>query len=277
MKIIDCIQGSPFWFDVRRGIPSASNFDRIITAKTMKPSAQQDDYVAELIAELSGLTPPWIREEGGIPNAAMKNGTNYEPEARRFYEFSRNVEVQQVGFCVHDCGHYGCSPDGLIGEDGGLELKCPLLKTQARYLIDGGLPSDYRAQVHGALLVTGREWWDFMSYAPGLEPLIIRVVPDEFTEALAAALDKFWDRYQECLHKLHPEVAADREAVTEWLTLMGEAPSWEALNDSLPQLAVLSPRAKRQVWNTLKEAAARDGLAFDFEAKRFLPRPSATF
>lgn len=189
-----CLQYSDEWWNLRRGIPTASSFDRILTAKTMKPSSQQADYIAELIADLANPDPAFTAHQPQTRD--MANGTNMEPEARRWYSMATDQDVQQVGFVVSACGRFGCSPDGLIGETGGLELKCPTLKTQVRYLQSGELPAEYRAQVHGCLIVTGREWWDFASYAPGLKPLLVRVVPDEFTEALRRELERFHERYQ---------------------------------------------------------------------------------
>ncbi len=197
MKIIECQQGSIQWFEARRGIPTASNFDRIITPKTGKLSAAADDYICELLGEQYGtgfVAEPFMTD-------AMRNGVLTEAEARKWYEMETDIDVQQVGFCLSDCGRFGCSPDGLVGE-GGLELKCPAAKTQVSYLLDGDLPNAYRPQVHGALIVTGAPWWDFLSYARGLPPLRVRVTPDKFTEALKSALDQFLDRLQAARERL---------------------------------------------------------------------------
>ncbi len=166
-------------------------------------SAQARKYACELIADASELIPPYFSGRGGpVRNSEMQYGVDTEPEARRWYALERDTDVKQVGFCLSDDLRFGCSPDGLVGEDGGLELKCPLLKTHAEYLDDGGLPLEYVPQVHGSLIVTGRKWWDFMSYAPGLKPLLIRVFPDDFTEALRKCLDRFWTEYIQLIDKL---------------------------------------------------------------------------
>ena len=199
MKIIDCIQGSPEWFEAHRGIPTASNFDRILTAKTMKLSAQADKFIAELIGQI--FTIGSIEPKGYI-SRPMQDGILMEPEARRWYEFERNCEVRQVGMCLTDDGHFGASPDALVGEDGALELKCPLAATHVQYLLDGVLPSEYAAQVHGELIVTGREYVDFVSYCPGLPGFIVRQTPNAYTESLRKALDEFWTRYQVTLAKV---------------------------------------------------------------------------
>lgn len=196
MKINHCIQGGTEWWEFHRGLATASSFDRIITPKKMELSAQADDLIAELISHrfIEGSIAPT-----GYISPAMVNGIELEPEARRWYEFENDCEVQQVGICITDDGRFGASPDALVGGDGGLELKCPLPKTHVKYLLAGTLPDEYRCQVHGELFVTGRAWFDFVSYCPGLPPFCIRVVPDEFTKRLAVVLDLFWDKYERAL------------------------------------------------------------------------------
>ncbi len=134
----------------------------------------------------------------------MAAGSATEPEARAFYELEAGADVLEVGACLSDCERWSCSPDGLVGDDGGLELKCVQPKTQAKYLLDDGasLLADYRTQVHGCLLVTGRKWWHLMSYCAGLNPVLIRITEDAYTAALRKALDEFWDKYQSALKKL---------------------------------------------------------------------------
>ena len=196
----DCIQLSPAWFELRRGIPTACNFDRILTPKTMKLAAAADDFICELIAERFHLGP--IHDLGPSPSKAMLHGTNTEPEARRFYAMDSGLEVQQAGFCTTDDGRFGCSPDGLVGAEGLLELKCPLGKTHVGYLLAGELPSEYRAQCHGQLIVCGRQWLDFLSYVPGLPPFKVRVVPDDFTRALMVALEQFHERLEKAIQRI---------------------------------------------------------------------------
>jgi hypothetical protein len=199
MRIISCEQGSDIWWEARRGVPTASRFNRILTPKG-KLSAQADGLICDLIGELLSLIPP-----EGIENAttrAMRWGVETESEARAWYSLERGVDVQQVGFCISDDGKTGCSPDGLIGEDGGIEIKCPQAGTHVAYLLDGGLPADYAPQVHGSLITTGRKYWEFLSYSVGLPPLLIRVIPDDYTDALRKALDAFHTRYMEALDRI---------------------------------------------------------------------------
>lgn len=190
MNIIDHEQGTEEWLAARRGVPTASRFDRIITAKTGKVSAQASAYIAELIAQTI------IEPEPMEPTEAMQHGIETEAAARAWYEFETGQAVQQVGLCMDDGGRFGASPDGLIEPEGGLEIKCPQPATHTGYLLAKGLPDKYKPQVHGSLVVTGRAWWDFVSYCPGLPPLLVRVERDEYTAKVAEALDVFWGAYQ---------------------------------------------------------------------------------
>ena len=187
MRIIDCEQGSPEWFSARLGVPSASEFDSIITPKKGELAAAHETYIDRLIDEAIRVDAK--RKFQG--NADTDRGHELEPEARELYAFMRDVEPQTVGFVLRDDGAAGCSPDALIGKVGGLEIKCPDGPQHVGYLRAGALPDKYKPQVHGNLLITGRDWWDFMSYCPGHKPLIVRVVPDEFTQKLAKHLDFF--------------------------------------------------------------------------------------
>lgn len=204
MIIHECKQYSAEWWKVRRGLPTSSEASRIITPKKAELSGQVDSYACDLIAEKFDA---YYGQQEEYVSAAMKNGTIKEPESRRFYEFQRDVEVTEVGFVTTDDGRFGCSPDSLVGSSGGLELKNPAVATHVRYLLDGGLPAQYKPQVHWCLVVTGREWWDFCSYSGGLPPVLVRVTPDDYTEKLRECMEAFWTRYQELLAK----VMAQRE------------------------------------------------------------------
>lgn len=186
-------QYTPEWDAVRRGKATASGASKIVTPAKGELSKQYVDYAYELVADLYDLGYG-MRED--YVNAAMKNGIIKEPESRRWYEFQANCDVLEVGFCETDDHRFGCSPDGLVGEEGGLELKSPTLKVHARYLDEGVLPLEYKPQVHWSLVVTGRAWWDFMSYAPPLPPLRVRVEPDEYTKQVADCMEKFWVEFE---------------------------------------------------------------------------------
>ncbi len=186
MKTFDCIQGTEEWHALRCGIPTASNFDKIITPQGAA-SKQREKYLWRLAGEgITGI------QELGYKSAAMEVGSEREQEARETYELITGIEVVQVGFCMPRGIRCGASPDGLVGKDGEIEIKCPLIATHVSYLLKNKLPNDYIPQVQGQMFVTGRKWCDFMSYFPGLRPLIIRIYPDpEFQKKLKDELKQF--------------------------------------------------------------------------------------
>ncbi|MDO9530370.1 MAG: YqaJ viral recombinase family protein [Syntrophales bacterium] len=184
---IDCEQLSPEWFLEKVGKPSAGSFDKIVTSKG-EPSKQREKY----LYQLAGETIAGMKTET-YSNEAMKRGIELEAEARDLFMMITDLEVTQVGIIYPDAGKaYGCSPDGIIEDSAGLEIKCPLIHTHVDYLLRGILPTDYVQQVQGSMLVTGFNWWFFCSYFPGLPPLIIKVPRDGvFIEKLRTELEKF--------------------------------------------------------------------------------------
>lgn len=207
MRVYDYEQRSPEWYAIRRGLPTASEFGRIITPKKMEYAAGADTYINELIDEL--VRPDAAQVFNG--NRHTERGVILEPEARALYEFEREVTLQQVGFITDDAGTMGCSPDSLVqGDaegDGGLEVKCPDGPTHVKWMRTGGLPDDHKAQVHGNLILTGAPWWDFLSYCPGYDRILIRVRPDTFTENLAACLQRFVREYADAREQFFREAA----------------------------------------------------------------------
>ena len=185
MRIIPHEQRTEGWYEARRGVPTASNFSKLITS-TGKRAASADAYIDELVAEkITG-------ESKFIPTtAAMQHGIDTEPEARDLYSFLREVEVTEIGLCLHDSIDAGASPDGLVGDDGLLEVKCPQPHTMVKYLRENRLPPEYLAQVMGQLWICGRQWCDFLAYHDKMKPLLIRVERDEeFISALAEIVTK---------------------------------------------------------------------------------------
>ena len=183
MRIIECEQGSPEWLQARLGVPSASSYAKLITT-TGRSSAQADAYINQLVAERLTGEPTFFQVTD-----PMQRGMDLEPLARNAYEMETGNLGIQVGFLRHDTLQAGASPDGLIGENGGLEIKCPSGHTHVEYLRDSVLPTKYFQQVQGCLWISGRDWWDFMSYHPRMEPLIVRVFRDEqFIKALECAV-----------------------------------------------------------------------------------------
>lgn len=199
MKVICNKQYDAEWWKLHCGRPSASNFKKIITPAKGDFSKSAIEYCYELLAEL--YDPQYGVVEDYV-SAHMKNGSIMEPESRRFYKMETNCDVEEVGICESDCGRFICSPDSLVGDEGVLELKNPAYKTQIKYLHEGVLPDEHKVQCHGHILVCKRPWCDFMSYCNRLPPLLIRVVPDEFTVKLAQALEKFWKMYTELREKI---------------------------------------------------------------------------
>lgn len=185
MKVHEMEQGTHEWEQARLGIPTASQFNRIMTSKTMNPSSAQAKYRAELLAE-------WLLGQplDAASTAFMERGQTEEAEARRYYEFERDVEVQRVGFLSRDDGKVGGSPDGLVGLAGGLEIK--VLEAKNHVLAMLGEFDDYRHQVQGYLYLTGREWWDVLFYNGSLPSVIHRFERhEEYIEALSEELDAF--------------------------------------------------------------------------------------
>ena len=202
MIILDIEQGTDEWMRARAGIPSASNFSRILSP-TGKPSTQATDYADELAGELWHRSLGTFQPEGSHSTDWMDRGQRLEAEAREAFAFMNDVDVQQVGFCLHDSREFGCSPDGLVGDDSGLEIKCPKRKNHFITAKNRAMPAKYIPQVQGSMLVTGRSSWWFMSYYPGLPPAIISVERDEeFCAQLHELLQKFTRQVQNTMEKV---------------------------------------------------------------------------
>ena len=197
MPQIDCVQYSPEWREARRGIPTASQFSRIVKGDGSR-SKSRSAYLYECAAvRLTGIY------KDGYKSAAMQEGNDREELSRWIYAMEQEVIVDEVGFCVSECGRWGASPDGLIGEDGLLELKNPEAHTHIEYLLSGKLPTAYVQQVQGELLVTEREWADFCSYSPKLPLFILRVYRDDlFCDKLEAELVTFCEELDEICEKI---------------------------------------------------------------------------
>jgi hypothetical protein len=178
-------QGTVEWARARAGVITASCFDRMLTPAKLEISKSMRPYLCQLAGEAVLGAPAETYQ-----SAAMDRGQELEGEAREYYALVRGEEVEEAGLCYLDeARRVGCSPDGLVGEDGGLELKCPGVPKHIEYLLTGCCPPEYVHQVQGCLYVTGRPWWDFMSYYPGLPSLLVRVLPDpRWADALASVL-----------------------------------------------------------------------------------------
>jgi putative phage-type endonuclease len=155
-------QGTAEWLAQRCGKVTASKIADLMAKTKSGWASSRANYKAQLVAErLTG------RVAESYTNGAMQWGTQTEPEARRAYEFFVDRDVQEVGFVPHPTiGMAGASPDGLVGEDGLLELKCPLTATHIETLLGGTVPDKYRKQMMFQMACTGRQWCDFASYDP---------------------------------------------------------------------------------------------------------------
>lgn len=194
MKIIDCKQGSGEWLYARLGKPTASEFDELLTGEWKARTGKGvETYLYRKLAERVLGFPlhdasSWAMEQGAI----------MEGEAIPFFEGVYDVEIQRVGFITTDDGRIGCSPDGLIGDDNGIEVKCPQPQTHLKYLLEGIVPPEYQAQVHGAMFVTGRPKWTFLSYSRQFPPFVIEVQKDDAIQnSLMKAISSFLHRFDE--------------------------------------------------------------------------------
>jgi len=185
----DIEQGTPEWHSIRAGKPTASEISKIVTS-TGKISAQRTEYLYRLAGERVLGTV----EQNGLNTVWTRRGTELEPEARSVYAMEAEVEVEEVGFITDDQGQYGCSPDGLIIPNKGLEIKCPSLSVFVGYVLGGKLPTEYKVQVQTSLFITGFERWDFFAYYPDMKPFQLTIEPDlKFHEILKEELERFCD------------------------------------------------------------------------------------
>lgn len=196
-----CIQGESDWSILRAGKVTASEMDALVSPTfKIREGVGVKTYLYKKLAEAyKGLPLP------GFSSFAMEQGQEREDEARRWYgfEFEDFRVDSEAGFIEHDDGRCGCSPDALLGDGGGLEIKCPEPVNHVRYLVEGKLPDDYAAQVHMSLYVTGRAWWRFISYRRGYPAFVLHVERDEEKCAIIAeALAAFYPKLDAGLAKL---------------------------------------------------------------------------
>jgi putative phage-type endonuclease len=157
-------QGTPEWKAERAGKATASKIADIVAKTKTGWGASRANYMAQLVAErLTG------QPTEGYSNAAMQHGTATEPEARDAYAFAYDVDVQQVGFIPHPTIEWaGASPDGLVGDDGLVEIKCPNTATAIDALMGAPIERKYLLQMQWQMACTERRWCDFVVYDPRL-------------------------------------------------------------------------------------------------------------
>lgn len=201
-------QGTPEWFAARMGRVTASRIADIIARTKSGPSASRQAYAVQLALErITG------QREEGFTSAAMRRGTELEAEARASYEAERGELVQEVGLIDHPTiAMAGASPDGMVGGDGLLEIKCPDSKQHLEYLRLQTVPAKYKPQVQWQMACTGRAWCDFASYDPrfpeGLQLHIVRVQRDaEYIAELETEVTAFLSEVE--------QIVADIEQMRE--------------------------------------------------------------
>jgi putative phage-type endonuclease len=196
-------QGSREWLEMRLGKVTASRVSDVLSkGRGSAPSKIAESYMMELIAErLTGMAKPFFENE------AMRWGTETEPQARAMYEINNDfVNVDEVAF-IELNEFIGVSPDGLIGDNGMLEIKCPNTTTQIKRALSDDYSADYKAQIQMQLWVSGREWCDFVSFDPRLNCdasyLQQRVYRDEnFIKNMSEKTEQFIEKMNELLTKL---------------------------------------------------------------------------
>lgn len=279
MTIHDVAQLSPDWHELRRGIPTASDFHRIIQAKSGLPSKSQEGYARQLCEDIKCLNPKYFSDGGKPVNVHIERGRNLEEEAIAWYAMTRNVETRRVGFVATDDGRFGCSPDALIIHDGkyvgGIEVKCPAVEKHDKHIKRGSLPLTYKAQTHGGISVTGLPYWVFLEYCPdSITPtLCLRVEPDEFTQALKVQLEVFDEMFsrmkQEAGIRKDVEVT-DSDKIEAWRVHLSTRPDMATLNEWLPELSEIPDRpTKLACWKLCEAYGAAQGWTFNRDARKF--------
>jgi len=187
-------QGSDAWFNIRIGKVTASRVADVLAKTKTGYSTTRDNYMAQLVCErLTG------QKGESFTNAAMQHGTETEPLAKAAYEARYDVLVDEVGFVSHPTIEMsGASPDGLVGDDGLIEIKCPNTATHIETLLSESVPNKYYTQMQFQIACTGRKWCDFVSFDNRLptelqmfvkrvprDEMYIKLIEDEIVKFLA--------------------------------------------------------------------------------------------
>lgn len=172
MKIHKVEQGTPEWLELRKGKMTASHAQAI-----GNNGKGLDSYIMQIMSEYHSNA-----EKEHYTNGDIERGLELEPQAREMYELETGKEVEQVGFIESD-EYSGCSPDGLVGDDGGIEIKCLNDLNHYKMIVNGEkeIDSKYKWQIQMNLLITGRKWWDYVGYNQNFKKslLVFRITPDE--------------------------------------------------------------------------------------------------
>lgn len=193
MQIFDMEQGEDEWLRARMGIPTSSKFATVMAKGEGKI---RSEYMRRLAGEVLTNEPSET-----FTNSHMERGRMMEDEARELYAFVEAADIRRVGFIRN--GNKGCSPDSLVGDNGGLEIKTALPHIQIDRLERDRLPPEHKAQVQGNLWLAEREWWDFVSYWPRLPMLTVRVYREEpYIKEMASEIDRFNDELAELVERI---------------------------------------------------------------------------
>lgn len=197
MIFIDCEQGSQEWHAARAGAITASKArEALETLKGGQPSAKSITYAAQVAVEIVSGTPV----DEGFNSWQMRRGAELEPDARMSYEARTGLLASESGVVLTDDRRFGYSTDGLVGDDGLIEIKCLVSAEKLIAMWSDGDLSEYMHQMQMGMWITGRKWCDFVMYAPQLEPvgknLFLRRVPrdEKFIETMEAGLVAFMRR-----------------------------------------------------------------------------------
>lgn len=207
MKIHDVDQRSPEWYALRCGMPTASEFSKIVTS-TGDASKSASTYAITLAAELFAGKPLEVWEG----NQWTERGRELEDEAIARYEFQADVETTPVGFVTDNAGMMGCSPDRLVGADGLLEVKCLKATNHIQTILylekNGYPPPDYVQQTQGQMLICNRNWCDLVFYHPDLPMLTFRMNPsNRIANALVRGIATVISERDDVLAKLRKRAA----------------------------------------------------------------------
>ncbi len=199
-------QNSVEWLWARCGVVTASEMDNLVTDKfNIRNGEMVNSYLARKVAEAwSGPLPSFTA-------FSAEQGSMTEGEANRAYTMETGQEITPVGFITMDDGRVGCSPDGMLGDDCGIEIKSPNADTHVKYLLNGELPPQYAPQVQGSMYVTGFASWKFMSYRRHFPPLILTVRRDaKAQEAISKAIESFLVTFENAMIKMESIDGAPR-------------------------------------------------------------------
>lgn len=184
MQIITCAQNSEDWLRARMGVPTASQFSTVLAKGEGKT---RRTYMLKLAGEIYTGEPM-----ESFSNDHTERGHAMEDEARDLYAFQTGAQLDRIGF-IKD-GRKGASPDSLIGDDGGAEIKTKLPHLLIEVLLKGEVPPEHKAQIQGTLWVAERQWWDIAIYWPKMPLFVKRMTRDEvYIQKLATEVDRFND------------------------------------------------------------------------------------